>query len=74
MSEILIDLMISSQDYLALYQGIAKDVITKDRRGKTVRFPAKILRPFVTHHGISGTFRIEFDVNNKFKKITRLVG
>jgi len=71
MSEILIDLTISAQDYLALYQGVAKDVVAKDHNGRTVRFPAKILRPFVTHNGISGSFRIEIDANHKFKKISR---
>jgi len=72
MSEIFIDLVISSHDYLSLYQGVAKDVIAKDRSGRTVRFPAKILRPFVSHHGINGSFCIEFDENRKFKKISKL--
>jgi len=40
--------------------------------GKTVHFPANILRPFVTHDGVQGTFAIYFDDNNKFKDIKRL--
>ncbi len=69
---ITIDIAISSEEYLKLYQGVAKDVFTVSRDGRRIRFPAQVLRPFVTREGIRGSFRIHFDQNNKFKAIDRL--
>ena len=72
MSKILVDLHISAEDYLAHYKGAARSVIARDRSGKNVAFPSNILQPFVTHNGISGTFEIEFDTDNRFQRITRI--
>lgn len=71
-SKIIIDLKISPDEYLAHYQGIAKEVVARDRTGRTVRFPSNILQPYVTRDGISGSFQIEFDENNRFRRIVRL--
>jgi Protein of unknown function (DUF2835) len=72
-NKIVVNLAISAQEYQLLYAGEVKDVLAQDVEGKRVRFPASILRPYVQHQGIHGQFAIEFDVNNRFKKITRLV-
>lgn len=72
MPKILIDLRISAEEYLAHYQGTAKQVIARDRSGKSIAFPSNILQPFVTHNGISGSFEIETDSKNRFRKITRV--
>ncbi|WNM59743.1 DUF2835 family protein [Candidatus Nitrospira allomarina] len=32
-------------------------------------FPARVLRPFVSHQGIQGTFEITFDAGLKFHSI-----
>ena len=69
---IIVDLTISADEYLKLYQGIARDVICYARDGRRVRFPAKILQPYVTHDGIRGSFCIAFDQNQKFSSIRRL--
>jgi hypothetical protein len=55
-----------------MYQGVVKDVVTRAVDGRTVRFPAHILRPFVTHDGVSGRFQIIFDDNHRFQTIKRL--
>jgi hypothetical protein len=72
MKEIIISLRISAEDYLAVYQGQVKDVVATAEDGRTVRFPATILKGMVGHEGIYGTFKIHFDRQNKFDGITRL--
>ncbi|MEJ2669801.1 MAG: DUF2835 domain-containing protein [Gammaproteobacteria bacterium] len=54
------------------YAGAAQIVEAISTDGRTVRFPANILRPFVTREGVNGVFEIRYDVNGKFQRITRL--
>lgn len=72
MSHLIVPLRITQEEYLAWYQGAANMVSANSIDGKRVQFPANILRPFITHDGIDGTFAIYFDENNKFKEIKRL--
>ncbi len=55
-----------------MYTGLAKSVHTRTQEGKSIRFPADILRKFVTHEGVEGRFAIYFDANNRFQKIERI--
>ncbi len=71
MSDIFFSLSISAEEYLPYYRGQVKDVRVKSHDGRTVRFPANILRPFVGRDGIHGSFVLEYDQNNKFKGIRR---
>lgn len=71
MRSLVVDIHIAAEDYLTLYQGMARDVVANARDGRVVRFPANILRDFVTHDGVHGTFLIFFDDDNKFKDIAR---
>jgi hypothetical protein len=64
--------MIPADEYQLMYQGVVKDVVTRAVDGRTVRFPAHILRPFFTHDGVSGRFQIIFDDNHRFQTIKRL--
>ena len=70
--KVTVKLAISSDDYLAHYQGVAQAVVAQDEKGRNIRFPADILRSFVTREGIYGTFEISFDDNNKFKDIRKI--
>lgn len=63
---------ITRDEYLKWYQGAASTVLATSATGQKVRFPANVLRPFVTHDGVSGTFAIYFDDNNKFSEIRRI--
>jgi len=72
MAYMVVPLSIGREDYLSWYQGVAKLVHTKALDGRSVKFPANILQPFITHEGVHGTFAIYFDENNKFKEIKRL--
>ena len=69
---LIVEVHISAEEYLAHYQGIAKDVLAHDLEGRVVKFPSNILQKFVTHDGIHGNFAIFFDENNKFHHIDRV--
>ncbi len=65
-------LNISEAEYLRFYQGSARDVIVMSTEGRTIKFPANLLRDFVAHDGIHGYFEIEFDAQFRFKSLIRL--
>lgn len=72
MRKVVVSLKIAADEYIKLYQGSARSVYTRTAEGRSIRFPANILQPFVTREGINGNFKIEFDSSNKFKAISRL--
>ena len=65
-------LSISTEEFQRLYEGSAKTVFARSVDGRSIRFPAGILRPFVLHNGVRGTFQIQFDDDNRFQAIQRL--
>jgi hypothetical protein len=65
-------LHISPDEFQRLYEGTAKAVSARSIDGRRVRFPANVLRPFVTHIGISGLFRIQFSDDNRFQQIEKI--
>ena len=58
-------LALSADEYLAYYQGGARDVVTRSDDNRVIRFPASAIRKFVTHEGVYGHFEIFFDENNR---------
>jgi hypothetical protein len=70
--QIIVDLRISADEWLRLYRGEAYQVSAHSRDGRRVRFPARILQPFVAHDGVRGSFLIEFDGNGKFQQVRKL--
>ncbi|MFW5825658.1 MAG: DUF2835 domain-containing protein [Marinobacter sp.] len=72
MQQIIVDIHISPEEWIKLYQGVATDVRTTARDGRSVRFPARILSRFFLRDGIQGSFRILFDDSGKFASIERL--
>jgi len=72
MNEIVFDISLSADEYIRVYKGSAKHVVTRALDGRTVRFPANILQPFLLHRGIYGRFRIRFDAQGRFSKIDKL--
>ncbi|MDX1818470.1 MAG: DUF2835 domain-containing protein [Marinobacter sp.] len=72
MQQIIVDLSISPDEWIKLYQGVASDVHTTARDGRSVRFPARILSRFYLQDGIRGSFRILFDEQGKFQSVERL--
>ncbi|MDR4508014.1 MAG: DUF2835 domain-containing protein [Candidatus Brocadiaceae bacterium] len=65
-------LNIPSDEFEAYYTGDIRSILTRTTTGKTVRFPASILRKFLTHKGIYGSFEMALDKNNKFMSIERI--
>ncbi len=65
-------LHISTHEYQEYYSGVARNVAATASDGRSIKFPANILRPFISHDGIHGEFVIEFDDNNKFVAINKL--
>ena len=72
MQQIIVDISISPDEWIKLYQGVATDVHTTARDGRSVRFPARILSRFFLNDGVRGSFRIPFDDAGKFTSIERL--
>ena len=72
MQQIIVDISISPDEWIKLYQGVATDVHTTARDGRSVRFPARILSRFFLNDGVRGSFRILFDDSGKFTSIERL--
>ncbi len=58
--ELRFSLAIPAQEWLAFYQGV-RDVVVRAHDGRTVRFPARHLRPFVTRAGVFGEFCLRVD-------------
>lgn len=63
---------ISPEDYLAYYQGAARDVVVRAEDGRRIRFPAGALQRFVTHQGVHGRFELRFDAGHKLLGLWRL--
>ena len=72
MRSIIVPLKIYPEEFQRLYEGNAKDVSARSINGLKVRFPANILRPYVTHAGVIGTFAIHFSDENKFHSIEKI--
>ncbi len=71
MDSVTVTLSISAQEYARFYRGQARNVICTAKDGRTVQFPAAVLRQFLTHDGIYGDFSISFTSENRFKNIIR---
>jgi len=70
-TDIVFSLNISSEQYLRYYRGTARFIVARSSDGRTVKFPAGILQPFLTHDGIQGVFVLRYDENNRFLGIER---
>ncbi|GGY70218.1 hypothetical protein GCM10011613_13290 [Cellvibrio zantedeschiae] len=72
MRSIYVQLNIPPEEFQRLYEGVAKTVNARSLDGRNVNFPANILRPFITHSGITGTFAIHFSDENRFQRIEKI--
>jgi hypothetical protein len=72
MGSITVTLAINTQEFARLYRGHARDVICTAKDGRTVQFPANVLRQFLTHTGVYGEFEIFFSADNKFSNIEKI--
>lgn len=70
--EITFVLDIAPDEYLRYYQGEARHVVVRGHDGRTVQFPAGLLRRFLVHDGVRGEFRLRFDADNKLISLERV--
>ena len=63
------DLTLTPDELELLYQGVQFAQAMTDQ-GKRVRFPAGHLRPYITHQGIRGRFRLSYSDQGKFISLT----
>lgn len=73
MPTIQVQLAIAQDELLRWYSGAAKDVSAISLDGRRVRFPVKVLQPFVGHGGVEGVFEIEFTQAGRFSGIRKVV-
>ncbi len=72
MQEVILQLSISTAEYLKVYRGQARVVTARALDGRRVRFPADILKPYITRQGIDGIFVISFDDAGKFRSVRQV--
>lgn len=72
MSKIVVDLAISSPEMLRYYRGQGQAVVAYARDGRTIRFPARWLRPHVGLDGVHGTFVLEVDAQHRLRRFMRV--
>jgi len=72
MKKMRFSLDISTEKYLAYYQGSAKFVRVITEEGLSLKFPASELQKFVTHDGIQGRFEIVFNKQHKLVSMNRI--
>ncbi len=71
MPKIRVALNLPPHRFLAYYEGLVDDVVAKGSDGRRIRFPARVLRPFMTQKGVVGSFFITYDRDRKFVSIER---
>lgn len=70
-NEVIINLDIPASEYLRYYKGDASFVQTRARDGRSVRFPASLLRAFVDDSGVHGSFVLRYDGNHRLVSLSR---
>ncbi len=65
-------LAMSYDQYLKVYQGMAKNVSVVADDGRRIAFPAGRIQSFLTRQGINGYFEMELTPENKFVSIKKL--
>ena len=65
-------LNISPQKLIHYYEGAVSTVVATTTDGRTIRFPANILRSVVQADRVQGIFELVFDKNHKFVSIKRI--
>ncbi|MFG0806768.1 DUF2835 domain-containing protein [Pseudomonas fluvialis] len=74
MPSLILDIAVSSDLYLAVYQGRANRILLRSRDGRKVSLPAARLQPYLTDAGIHGSFELEFSSDGKLLRLSRLTG
>jgi len=65
-------LQLSYDQFLQVYQGVAKNISVVADDGRRIAFPARNIQSFLTKQGINGYFQMELTAEHKFVSITKL--
>ena len=71
MQRVIVRLCLDKEKVLSHYRGLASRVVTRSIDGRTVQFPASLLRQFVSEDGVNGFFEIRFDDQNRLISMRR---
>ena len=72
MPRFILDLDISAEAVKALYRGEINTVRAQDRQGRWIQFSAAVLRRFVSHGGVHGTYAVTVDADHRITDIQRV--
>lgn len=72
MPSLVLDIALSAERLIAVYQGRANRILLHSRDGRRVSVPAHHFRPFLTHEGVYGTFILEFSDKGELLDLRRL--
>ncbi|MES2817621.1 MAG: DUF2835 domain-containing protein [Pseudomonadota bacterium] len=72
MPSLVLDIALSAERLLALYQGRANRIRVTSRDGRSVSLPAHHIRPFLTREGVYGSFVLEFNAAGELLSLSRL--
>lgn len=71
--QLIVDIAVPAERYLAWYRGHADRVLMHSRDGRRVSLPAHHLRPFLSREGVYGSFVMRFTSDGKLISLERLV-
>jgi hypothetical protein len=71
-SRICFSISIDYEHFLAVYQGAARAVQVQADDGRSIRFPASALQPYLEHGGIHGRFEISFDQDHRLQSLHKI--
>lgn len=74
MRKIRFELSLSPDRFLAYYNGEIRQVQVTTLSGEIVRFPARALRPFLKHNGVTGLFELTCDEQYRLLDLQLLAG
>lgn len=72
MQQLIVDLALPADRFLAWYRGQADRVLMRSRDGRSISLPAHHLRPFLTREGVHGSFVLKFTDEGKLLSLERL--
>lgn len=65
-------LNLSYDQFLSVYQGVAKNISVIADDGRRIQFPAGNVQQFLSKDGIRGYFEMELTANHKFIGIKKI--
>ena len=72
MQQLVVDLALPADRFVAWYKGQADRVLIRSRDGRSISLPAHHLRPFLSHEGVYGSFVLTFTGEGKLLSLERL--